>query len=108
MPAQWEVCDLARAIEMGFSVLKNEMPERSNPFDSLPIEAMAAHSQSPQGATIETMKQSVDVALDALKKERSGLGIYGAFPDFSISRSQQRIRAICQELLRCCDDGGMM
>ncbi len=99
---------MTRAAEIGFSVLKNEMPKRSNPFDSLPVEEMAAHAQSPAGNEINQMKQFVETAIDALKKERSGLGIYGAFPDFNINRSKQRIRQICQDLLRCCDEGGMM
>ena len=55
------------------------MPKRSNPFDSLPVEGNGGTAQSPAGNEINQMKQFVETAIDALKKERSGLGIY-AFP----------------------------
>ena len=71
----------------------------------LPERAMELHAGSEEGATIGSLKQAVEAAMEALKEERSGLGIYGAFPDFSISRSQQRITQIAQQLLSAA--GGM-
>ena len=108
------------AISAGWSVLK--MPERgfegADRFDPetgeliegydwpktdrgmpmLPERAMELHAESDNGMSIQMMKQGIEAAMEALKKERSALGIYGAFPDFNIRGSQRRIAQVAQQL----------
>jgi len=71
----------------------------------LPERAMELHAESEGGASIDLLKQACEAAAEALKKERSALGIYGAFPDFNIRGSQRRITEIAQQLLSAA--GGM-
>ena len=81
-----------------------EWPRTESGTPMLPVRAMDLHANSPAGASIASMKQAVETAIASLKEEKRGLGIYGAFPDFSIPKSQQRIREIAQSLLNCCGD----
>lgn len=91
--------------ETGNLIEGYDWPKTDSGMPMLPERAMELHAGSEEGTTIDSLKQAVEAAMEALKKERSGLGIYGAFPDFSISRSQQRITQIAQQLLSAA--GGM-